>query len=168
MHSPSFRTVARRSSCGSAWNVVHAYNGWEASLHAVHFRSVATWYEVRCLGFFSITECFSSVSRGIDIFEAWARQSTNSRSLSMDGTSLRSCVCCCHANLVGWSSFISIKEDMKDSKVSPIAVLSDRKCRLTKSWSCRNSLPVPVLTVGASTMVFTCFWWMNHGLSYLC
>ena len=53
---------------------------------------------------------------------------------------------------------------MNDSKVSPIAVLSDRKCRLIKSWSCRNSLPVPVLTVGASTMVFTCFWWMNLGL----
>ena len=123
------------------WNLVHPYNGWETSLHVIHFRSVATWYKVCGLSFFSMVECFHSTSRGIDNSEARAHQSTNSKSSSMDGTSLRSCVCCCHANLVAWSSFIFIKED---SKLSPLAVLSDCKCWLTKSWSCRNSLPVPV------------------------
>ena len=38
---------------------------------------------------------------------------TNTRSLSMDGTSLLSRVCCSQANFDAWSSFISIKDDMK-------------------------------------------------------
>ena len=103
---------------------------------------VVFWWPGRnffVLNFFSVRGCFHSASRQIDSFKAWARQSTNSRSSSMEDTSLRSCLCCCQANLDAWSSFISINNDKKDSNVSPFTVRNERTCWLSKSCSCNFS-----------------------------